>query len=450
MKTPKLLQVFNSLTKQEKEQFKKYLTVEFSPTPKHSIVLYNYLNSCGNGFNLEQAWQATNTAKPYNNNSLRKIMFDLCELLEQFISISEYIKNGLKQGSSVSTALKNRQLNKLAYSTLTQQKTNNELDAYQNAQELFLLQATNREKGNNLQEVINYLEEFYVVEKLKWILTSYSQKKITQTQVTIYNESETIKRAQLFTLNIKIQGYYNAIKTITEANAEPYYQTLEQLLAHHTHQLPIIHGKNLYTQAINYCIKQINAGNKIYEKKAFELYKKGLENAILLDHNTLSHFTYKNIITLALKLKEFNWAFKAINTYKNFLSPLFINSYFNFCLTLYYFEIKEYKRALKILTSVEYEDALLSLNAKSIQLKAYYEQAAFDTLEYFLKSFKSYVKRKKLSDAIKANFLNLILLTEKLLLCNQKEDFEALQNTISQTTPLSSKEWLLNVVGRYC
>ena len=100
--------------------------------------------------------------------------------------------------------------------------------------------------------------------------------------------------------------YYYCYNALTENNEEDFQKLKKQFLAHQ-HHFPKREMGDVLLLAINFCIKQLNTGKAKYDREAFELYRLGLENGLLLQQNSLSRFAYKNTVALGLRLGEFDW-----------------------------------------------------------------------------------------------------------------------------------------------
>ena len=79
---------------------------------------------------------------------------------------------------------------------------------------------------------------------------------------------------------------------------------------------------------------------------------------------------------------------------------------------------KQYDLALELLQKSKYEDLLLNLAAKTLQLKTYYELSEWDKLSAHLEAMKRFVNRKKVIGYHRQNYLNIINYTQKLLKVN--------------------------------
>src|SRR5436190_23071420 len=93
----------------------------------------------------------------------------------------------------------------------------------------------------------------------------------------------------------------------------------------------------MYQYVLNYCIKQINQGNILYQKTQLDTYKIILKIGVLTHSGTISQWDYKNITTVSLRQKDFDWAKNFITVYKNYLSPEEKENAYSYNLANYHF-----------------------------------------------------------------------------------------------------------------
>ena len=77
-------------------------------------------------------------------------------------------------------------------------------------------------------------------------------------------------------------------------------------MQHNNHLFAPLDLKDLYLLAINFCVNKSNENKINFTKQAFELYIYAIENAYLLERNEISRFSFTNVVTLGIKLKEYS------------------------------------------------------------------------------------------------------------------------------------------------
>ncbi len=242
--------------------------------------------------------------------------------------------------------------------------------------------------------------------------------------------------------------YYSCKLLLTEE--EPWFQKLKTALFEHNTGFPAQELQDLYLVAINYCVRQLNAGNEHYFKEVFELYKAGLETQTLLHKGVLSPMTYYNIVISGLKVNALEWVAWFIPHYKNSLERPYRDSAYSFNMARLFFARKDYGEALQLLQKANYRDLLTNLSAKTMALKIYYEQGEHEVLRSHLDAMTHYLRRNRVIGYHRENYLNLIQLCKRILaLPHIKGSSQAqLRQQIESTDPLTERVWLLDILDK--
>ncbi|MBK7409311.1 MAG: hypothetical protein IPL49_07275 [Saprospirales bacterium] len=97
----------------------------------------------------------------------------------------------------------------------------------------------------------------------------------------------------------------------------------------------------------------------------------------------------------------------------------------------------------------EYEDLLLNLAAKTVQIKIFYEWGETDLLYAHLDAMRTFIRRKKGIGYHQENYLHTIQLTRRLMEVNpfDRQALQDLRKEIEQTRNIAEKSWLLTQVG---
>ena len=83
-------------------------------------------------------------------------------------------------------------------------------------------------------------------------------------------------------------------------------------------------------------------------------------------------------------------------------------------------------------------------------LKSYYHLEEFDLLDAHLNAMNNFIRRNKVLGYHKANYLNIIRYTKKLIALNayDKKAVELLRQLLMAEEKLTEKNWLLQQVGK--
>jgi hypothetical protein len=245
----------------------------------------------------------------------------------------------------------------------------------------------------------------------------------------------------------QIRMYYLMYQLYTIDNGIDIYMQLKSEIFRNIESFPIGEAHDIINAALNFCISQINRGNESFRSEIFELYNYSLKKELIYINNEITPSTFRNIVVIALRLKEFNWAERFIEEYSKKLNLKYRDNIVRLNLSQIKFYKNRYHEVLDLLRSVDYEDITMNLQAKSILLATYYELDEYDPLSSFLNSFKVYLSRKNklIPKSRLVNYNNLIRFTKKLISTpfTDKEALLKLKKQIEEEPSIASKAWLL-------
>ncbi len=245
-----------------------------------------------------------------------------------------------------------------------------------------------------------------------------------------------------------IAVYFYCYRALTNPTDTTFFHQFKTELLAHSTLFPIDERRDLFVLAINFCIRQYNAGNPVYLAEQFDFYREGLAKKYFLTEGTLSRYTYLNAATSGLAMHELDWVEHFIHEYRDLLPEVHRESLFSFNLARLEYQRCALGAALQLLQKADYKDLLLSLAAKMLQLKIYYELTEFDLLESHLQAFATFIRRKKALGYHRENYQNTLHFTRKLLETNRfdKVARAALRAEMEATKALAEREWLLGQV----
>ena len=412
----------------------------------------------------EEAHRHVYKKKPYNAQEIRQLMSFLYKNVEQYLSLQEVFEDSVQIKTQLAAAYRKRSLDKAFLRTIKEAEHLQSQQVFRNAdfyQHSFLLQqekyhftaSQKRLSDQNLQEISDNLDVFFIAQKLRQACLSLSHQAVYKKEYTIGLLDEILAYAEQERLLdlAAIAVYYYAYKALSAPSEHTHFQIFKQKIYEEGHLFPHAEIKNLYLLAINYCIKQVNQGAMEYFAEGLDLYKQGLKTQILLENKQLSRFTFLNIVAMGLKVGDLEWVEQFIHQYHQHLNKAYQEGYYNFSLARLAYRQQDYQRALKHLGYQNFKDQLLVLAAKTIQLKIYYETDEIDLLEAHLEAMDMYVRRKKILAYHQSNYQNIIRLTKKLLAVNRfdKEEVQSLQQAMLAEEILTEREWLLQQLERF-
>jgi hypothetical protein len=397
----------------------------------------------------------------FNDLKLRHLMSYTLKLVEEFGYIQIEKQNSFepiyKQLSFYSEKDFTKGIEETQYSfntTLEKSKINTPQESYTkyNIYTLFYNHSIklNRTEIGLLQELNKSLDEFFILSKLKVACSIVNQQAIFNQTINDGFFKDILEFTQSnYLQNPMIALYYHIYKLILENKIEQYIPTHDSFntcLAI-KNKLEI---KDALLLLINFCIRQINQGNKEFEKRVFDHYKIGIEFEILLDKNKLSPFTYSNAVNIAIKQNEIEWVEVFIEKYKNNLDTENPEDYYALNKSKYLVAIKKYSEALDFINKTDIQDLLTQLQLRIIQLKIFIELDEYNLAESFIANFKQMLKRKNILAYHKTNFSKIAKYMTKLihLAPYATKAKEKLILDISNEKVLSEKAWFIEKLSQ--
>ncbi|MEZ4888289.1 MAG: hypothetical protein R3E32_26400 [Chitinophagales bacterium] len=308
----------------------------------------------------------------------------------------------------------------------------------------------------SIQQKQDSLDIFYLSEKLRDACEMSLRNQLLQVDYSVHLLeailTEIRQHPEKYQTIPSIMVYFQIYQMITQQDSTFYFELI-QVLQKHLTAFPKEELRSIYAYAQNYCIGQINKGEDTFLGELFELYKTQLQNDLLLEKGHLSEWHYKNIVTVGLRLKAFEWVADFIEVYKEKLSEQSRENAYRFNKATYCYAVEQYDEVLQLLLTVEYSDIRYSLDAKSLLLKSYYDLKEHQTLYALCDAFRQYLKRnKEISDFRKEGYYNLLKFTQKAARIQAEIGFEArdklkdevikLQEEIAATQTIFNVGWL--------
>ena len=470
----KLLSILEKLSKYDLNQLRKYIASPFFNENEKVIQLFDLLDSrlrSKNSINTKEDWEEFirfawnkiySPKTKYNDVKFRRLCSDLNKLAQDFLGYKEYELQPLSQYNFILKALNERNLNKHFLAVERQARNINSKAKYRNADtfwENFRLEyerhnylernaARHSFKGNH-NEADHYLDCYYWSNKLRMYSEALNNRSILNIDINInlINELlEVVKDSNLVKVPA-IAIYYHIIMAFQAPNKVQHFTAIIELTDNHGDLFPQTELRSIYIFAQNYCIRKINSGNLEYYEQLFNIYKSLLEKEIIFINKQLTPSNYKNIATVGLFVKEYDWIEKFILDYNHRLPKMYRNSALTYNLANLYFNKKEFGKVIGQLQQMEYKDAFDSLSSRWLLLKTYYELRESDAFDALKDSFSIFIRRNKsLSERNKEKYLNAVRFISKIMRVpySDKKSYQNLLQQLNDTRIIIDKRWLLS------
>jgi hypothetical protein len=472
MHKSKPVMILKAFTSQDMKEFDKFVASPFYNKNDILVKLFGILKKEhpdyeGTGVDREKIYYKLFNSKEFDESKLRYAFSDLSKLLEKYIIVKELEKNRVKENLLLLDFYKANDIEKYFNQTFDEtrkslESSTKDSDYYFNkylAEEiLFNYSSVKRDKSLDdvLQQVADNLDSYYLSKKLKFYCEMYTRQNFLNSnyQTKFLKEILDHIEATGYEDFPAIIVYYYVLKTlIDESNESNYYKLLE-LLDKNEKFFSREEMGDLYVLAQNYCTKQINQGNKenVYLREYFKLTNKLIDKEMIYENGYIIPSVFKNIVTVGLRLEEYDWTENFIYAYKDKLAPKYKENAFTYNLAWLHFFRGEYKKTLRLLSNVEYMDVYYVLDSKILLLKTYFELDDADAFYSLIDSFYVYLRRNELIAAYQKNIcLNFVKFAKRLMRIKQGDSkaAEKLIDEINETKQVASISWLLKKAEQY-
>ncbi|WMX14973.1 MULTISPECIES: hypothetical protein [unclassified Aureispira] len=458
----KLIEIFKSFNRKEKLGFRRWVNSPIHNQHKDVIKLTNFLFSRRKltpiSIQRERVYKHLYPNSKYNLHRLNHVLSFTLEVMEAYIQFITLQDKPIEELFFLSEFYQKKSLPHLAQKNLEKAQDALNDSPYHNdfyyhhsfllEQSLFELKGTElRQHQTNLQAIFSDLTTFTIVATLKNACTAISHGSLYKNDYQIPLLDAILEEAQTDTYknNTVVKSYYHCYRALTQPNEEIHFKIVKKLLLEGQIPLPISELKYIYLLVTNYCIKRLNTDAEMYVKEVFEIYSLGLEQNIWLEGGYISHSTFKNIATAALRLKAYQWVDNFVQKYSPQIKPYYRKAYTNYIRAKILFEQDQILAAQQILIDTDAIDLFISLAIKLLSLKIYWQLNEFDLLEAHLDSFSVFLNRKKVLAYHRQIYGNIISITRKMIYAKMElpAEREKLRQLIFKTSPLTERPWLL-------
>ncbi len=464
MKKSKLILLLNSFSRKEWRSFQRFVRSPYLNLRDDVIELLDYLQECLLDLKIEPtkktAFIRLYPKEVFNDHKVRVAMSNLFKLAEAFVAWEQQIDaptDYLKLAQDFRRRGLEKHLAKAIEQARKEQNQKEHKDAAYYLQEYYLQKeiyeqqaARKRSEPLNFETSFEALDSFYLIQKLQQACFARSHQQVYKHQYDyglLHPLLEYIQNTHL-RKNPAIAIYYHCFLALTDSKEPSHFRELKKYLLREEQVFEHAEMRDLFLLATNFCLRQHNEGNSAYLPDLLELYQEGLDKGYLLKEGQLSRFTFRNMVTLGLIQKEYEWVEQFIHKYKSKLEEKYQESMAGLCLARLEYSKKNYDKALELLQKAEYEDLLLNLAAKTVLMKVYFSLDEYDLLEAHLHAMRTFIRRKKIMGYHRDNYLNMIRFMQKILELQLMDvaGKERLRAEINDSKAIVEKEWLLEIL----
>lgn len=426
----------------------------------------------GAGTEKEQLFKSLFPDKAYAERRISDLMYQALKMLEDFMAEEQYAMQDWDRKLNLLAYIREHdiyELNKGVQRDIDQiRETKPYRDNTYFFEEFLYQSEANRmfftrfriTEDQPLQKKTDQLDLFYLSAKLRDSCEMLNRERILSAKHEyrlLPGLVESIRQNyENYTSYPAISIYYNIYHMLSDTADETWFFTVKADVLGSIDLFPVDEQRSLCGYLQNYCIRKLNSGQPEYYSELLEIYKYMIGGGLMNRENKNLQWDLKNMVAIALRLKEYQWTYSTIQQMKPELPEDVRENAYTYNLANYYYETKDYKKATRLLHSVEFTDVYYNLDAKVMLLKIYYEQEEEEAFYALVAAFKAYLHRCRLMAADKLIvYANLVkfarkAFTFKIQLPYQKKrnvkQITALKEKITQTHRVANITWLLKEV----
>lgn len=466
LKVYKTLQYFDVY---ELKRFYKYLKSPYFNKDLRLIKLYDYYSDLVRkqlpsvNLNETKVWEEVFEGES-DFKLLRRLNSDLLAHLTDYLGQQEYERDRLLKNNLVFKGVANKKIEEVYesikkynekylerfpeksseyyYSTYLHEHINSELKSEVDKKK----SKSNVQNEITIDRVSYNLDQFYIIEKLRLYITllSWNRSYKVEKQIDHIDELKQILNKAKPTNNI-ITTYLTIVKTFEEPDKEAWFKLLRLQAENQDTNYSKTDYKYIYDALLGASVRNINQGLNKYIAITLEIYKSALATGVLFKGDKISKITFDNIIGVALRNLEYDWAEYFIEEYSQYLEEDTRLNTTSFSTARIQFYRKNYSQVIEILREVEYETVIYNLNSKSILLFSYYEIGEYDALDSLINSFKVYLNRERsISVSRKKRYNQLLGFVKRIANINPRDikKLSRLKQKLEETNGVLNKAWL--------
>ncbi len=460
----RLLTLIRTLDRYEIARLRKLICSPFFNENEQIVTLFDeiktrYWRSDEAEIDKTAVWNKINSNVSYNDLKYRRLASDLLQLCETFL-VQQQIELDNRQELQLLQQLSKRNLDKHFENTelqIRQTLEMVELQDFDYYSKKLLLEETvfqyrnesvRKTQKTNLSELDKTLTISFLIQKLNKYCTAINYKSVLKIDIEIVGVSEVLQLAALpeYAEVSSILAWKSVIDFLNEPNEISFYHRAVNILNNYADKLNADERTDLYAHIMNYCIRKINNNQVEFYAELFNLYKFLLSKKYIFNNKILNYWDYKNIVSVALRIKEYSWAEKFIDDYKKYLTKNWRENAFAYNLAKLRFAQANYKEVIQLLQTVDYQDIFYTFDSKITLLKTYYLLDEYDALHSLLESFRILLLRdKQVPQNARNLFMNFTRYLKKLSNLNRidRKSVEKLRISIEKSSEIADKQWLL-------
>lgn len=481
-KDTKLISFLITFSKDELNDFEKYLSQQYFRQKRDVLPLYKVLKKLHPEFSkddfseekvIKNLYRGSNYSPAKHKNDFRALSSYLLKSVEDYLFLARLRENKVLKNRILLKEILDRNLSKnysyyldKAYKEI---KSDEEIYGF-DILEKFQLERLNSRYYASVMDMKNYFSHsFTAFENISshfWLdlISSAKLMLLGHDNMNIRPENDILSKLLNSVDMDKIlkiyEGteyytylyfYYNIYKCLENKRDLTYYEKAKKIFFDNKSSISRHDMNYFYADMIAVTLIGTESTYADIKKELFFVLKNCLSDKAykLSDGDFMHPNLYRNCIICAEFLKEYDWADEFIKTYTHELNPEYRESMSNYSSAMINYARGNYDKALEFISNISYEHAFSKTDVKILTLRIYYELNLYEQSVYLADAFKHHIKiSPHLNTDVRAGSLNYINYYLKLFRIKTDvykslhKDLTYLKKQINKEKDLIQKKWL--------
>lgn len=472
MQHSKLIKILKSLSKEEFIQFRKLLQSPFFVSKDLPLKLYDsirpyYPDFTSTLLTKERIFIKVFPDRAYNDSKMRAMMLRLTQLADDFLvwrqikSKENNYQKTLIKAYSERPLFEYYQKDRKRFIGQMNQQPYRDLDYYQDLFDLhqdYFYHPQRQKfdlKDTTLEQMIGCFDEQFMLAKLRFGVEMRNQERLFRKQINVPFLETVLEHIQSHNNNIVLQLFHQLYQVLSSEGFE-HFQALEELFFPNLEKLGLEDTQLIYFYCLNYIVRKVNEGRGEFSSKAFEWYRFGLKDDLLIQDGLISEISFGNVVIYGCREKKFDWTKSFMLEYEERLRSQNPKDVIQYNLGLWHFYKGELEEAFSVLNRFEFHFSL-QLQVRMTSLRILFEQflisrSFYDLVRTYSKAFLKYLNRsdkysESVSNSVKNTIETINTLSKKIMDGEKKEKIEKwINRRLNSGKKIVLKNWILEKI----
>ncbi len=459
----KLYQYLETLSLREWKRFEAYVVSEQGTPHVETRTLFLALAKCHPDFSLddEELFRLAFPHRPYKNARLRILRNYLLDVLRNFLVMEELRLRPQIHQDLLILALQRRQLshdaNKIAEKTIQEIRSVPVVDL-EIAQRAFFLEERSLDfqlKDHtaptvDYSPVLQSLDVFTTASRMKFLCGAISAGRVPrselpdkETEITL----EYVRELDLVQAPV-VAIYYHLLHLLHPRYADADHWGLLQALLYEFHlQIVPADVQNILGLLANKYISDLRRGIPGSLLMAFNCFHGLYELNLLFGFGAFTIQAVRNLISLGIRLKRFEWIRQFLEETRQKLPAQFAENIYHFGSAGLEFEQSEFVKAKRHLLQVKFYDATYKLSNDILLIRIYFELGESEPFHSLRASVVRFLNRQSLFPehykTSRKNFCRILGdLFEASYNPNSRQTAPKIRDKVDKMDGLILREWI--------